>query len=278
MPELPEVETVCRGLASCLEGRRIERVDVRRSGMRIPFPKGLASVMQGRKVTRVTRKAKYILMYLDDGHVILAHLGMSGRMVISSEKVSPGRHDHIVLTTNEATTIMFNDPRRFGLLTFTTDQELAGHRLLRDLGPDPLDRGFTPEVLSQSLRGRSTNIKSALMDQKLIAGLGNIYVCESLHWAGISPRRRSLSVPGLRAKRLVPAIKKILHEAILAGGSTLRDHIQPSGELGYFQHQFHVYDREGEECLRDTCIAKGVRIKRIVQSGRSTFYCSECQR
>jgi len=246
--------------------------------MRIPFPRGMASVMTGRRVVCITRKAKYILMYLDDGHVILAHLGMSGRILISNKKVSPGRHDHVVLTTNEATTITFNDPRRFGLLTFTTDQELPGHKLLRDLGPDPLDRGFTPEVLSQSLRGRSANIKSALLDQKLIAGLGNIYVCESLHRAGISPRRRSFSVPGLRAKRLVPAIKKILREAIAAGGSTLRNHVQPSGELGYFQNQFSVYDREGEQCLRDSCLAKGVRIKRIVQSGRSTFYCSECQR
>lgn len=278
MPELPEVETTCRGLAGVFEGRRLVHVDVRRPNMRIPFPKGLAKTMMGCRIERVSRQAKYICLHLDNGQVALAHLGMSGRMTITRPTTAPGRHDHVVFDTDDGTRVLFNDPRRFGLLTLTAESELLDHRLLCKMGPDPLGDDFTPAVLSAALKGKGTSIKAALLDQRTVAGLGNIYVCEALFRAGISPRRKAGSVAGKRTERLVPEIKNVLKEAIAAGGSSLRDYVQPSGELGYFKFSWNVYGREGELCTCDPKGKEGIVIKRIVQSGRSTFFCSRCQR
>lgn len=271
MPELPEVETVCRGLRGVLEGRRFAHVDVRRKDLRIPFPKGLAASLTGREVKRIYRRAKYVMMDLDDGQVLIAHLGMAGRMTISKQQVAPGKHDHVVFTTDAGTQITFNDPRRFGLMTLAAQQGLDAHKFFRHLGPDALSESFNAESLSAALKGRKTSIKVALMDQRLVVGVGNIYACESLYRAGISPKRKAGTVAGKRAASLVPAIKEVLRQAIAAGGSSLRDHVQPSGELGYFQDSWAVYGREGESC------GKGHAVKRIVQGGRSTFYCAHCQ-
>ena len=278
MPELPEVESTCRGLAGVFEGRRLTKVDVRRPDLRIPFPKGLSQLLTGRRINRVSRKAKYICLHLDDGHVALAHLGMSGRMVITKPSTLPGLHDHVVFDTDDGTRVIFNDPRRFGLLTLITENDLAQHRLLARMGPDPLEETFTSSVLSKALKRKGTTIKAALLDQRVVAGLGNIYVCEALYRSGISPRRKARTVSGRRAERLVPAIKEVLTEAIAAGGSTLRDYVQPSGELGYFKFSWKVYGREGEPCSCDPDSRDGVVVKRIVQAGRSTFFCSRCQR
>jgi len=278
MPELPEVETTCRGLASVFEGRRLARVQVRRPDLRIPFPAGLSVTLTGRRIDRVTRRAKYICLYLDDGQVVLAHLGMSGRMTISRRAAQPGRHDHVVFDTEDGTRVFFNDPRRFGLVTLTTENALESHKLLARIGPDPLEEAFTPEVLSFALKDRGMAIKTALLDQRVVAGLGNIYVCEALFRSGISPRRKARTVPGRRAARLVSVIKDVLSEAIAAGGSTLRDYVQPTGELGYFKFSWQVYGREGELCSCDPEGRDGIVIRRIIQSGRSTFFCSRCQR
>ena len=278
MPELPEVETTCRGLANVFDGRRLTAVQVRRPNMRIPFHKNLAQSLTGRRIEQVTRQAKYICIYLDDGAVALAHLGMSGRMTITDPSAVPGRHDHVVFDTDDGVRVFFNDPRRFGLLTLTTAATLLQHKLLARMGPDPLTDAFTPEVLSAALKGKGTSIKAALLDQRVVAGLGNIYVCEALFRAGISPRRKASSVAGKRAQRLVPLIKDVLTEAIAAGGSTLRDYAQPSGELGYFKFSWNVYGREGEQCKCDPDGKDGITVKRIVQAGRSTFFCSRCQR
>ena len=273
MPELPEVETVCRGLVGVLEGRRFAQVEVRRKDLRIPFPKGFAAALTGRKVERIHRRAKYVLMDLDDGQVLIVHLGMAGRMTIAKRAATPGAHDHVIFTTDDGTVVTFNDPRRFGLMTLAARKDLDDHKLFRHLGPDALSESFTPESLSKSLKGRKTTIKVAMMDQRLVVGVGNIYACESLYRAGISPKRKAGTVAGERAKLLVPAIKEILHAAIAAGGSSLRDHVQPSGELGYFQHAWRVYGREGEPCLCN----RGT-VLRMVQGGRSTFYCRQCQK
>lgn len=285
MPELPEVETVCRGLAGVLEGRRFARVLVRRKDLRIPFPPRLAEALTGRRVEKIRRRAKYLLLDLDSGQVLIVHLGMSGRMVVDKSGAPPGKHDHVILTTDAGAEIRFNDPRRFGLMTLAPMEGLEHHKLFRHLGPDPLTPQFTPAALSVALKGRKTSIKVALLDQRIVVGVGNIYACESLHRAGISPLRKAGSVAGERAGRLVPAIQAVLREAIAAGGSTLRDHVQPSGELGYFQHAWKVYGREGESCAcrpRGAAGAKGAGkgkgvVRRIVQGGRSTFYCAACQ-
>ena len=279
MPELPEVETVCRGLATRLEGRRLVRVDVRRVGLRLPFPKGLARRLSGRVVTAIRRRAKYILVHLDDGGVVIAHLGMSGRMVISEAPApAPGRHDHLVLETADGAVVTFNDARRFGLVVMSDAAGLVDHPLLADLGPEPLDPAFTPAVLSAALAGRRSPIKAALLDQRVVAGLGNIYVSEALFHAGISPVRESRTVAGAGAEALVPAIRSVLEAAIAAGGSSLRDYVQASGELGYFQHQFAVYGRTGEACPGCTCDrTRTGGIVRLVQTGRSTFWCPRRQ-
>ena len=279
MPELPEVETVCRGLGRALEGHRLVAVVQRRADLRFPLPRRFKERLEGRRVLRVRRRAKYILAELDDDNVLLAHLGMSGRLYIRATAAGagepPGPHDHVVITTDDGTIITYNDARRFGMMDLVRREALDQHKLLRGLGPEPLGNDFNGPVLSATLGGKRTPIKAALLDQRVVAGLGNIYVAEALFRAGISPLRLAHTVAGARAERLVPAIKTVLLEAIAAGGSTLRDYVQTSGELGYFQHRFAVYDREGDGCISG---GKGHLIRRVVQSGRSTFYCPRCQR
>jgi formamidopyrimidine-DNA glycosylase len=276
MPELPEVETVCRGLAPVLEGRRLAKVTLRRRDLRIPFPKDLVARAEGRRVERIFRRAKYIVMALEGGDALVAHLGMSGRMTVVKDKTTPlSAHDHVVFTTEDGAEVRFNDPRRFGLLTIAPVADLDSHKLFSHMGPDPLTEAFTPAALSAALKGRKTSIKAALLDQRIVVGVGNIYACESLYLAGISPKRKAGTVAGARAALLVPAIREVLKQAIAAGGSSLRDHVQPSGELGYFQHAWKVYGREGEPCA---CQEKRGLVKRIVQGGRSTFFCPECQK
>ncbi|MBT4940542.1 MAG: bifunctional DNA-formamidopyrimidine glycosylase/DNA-(apurinic or apyrimidinic site) lyase [Rhodospirillaceae bacterium] len=277
MPELPEVETVRRGLQPALEGQTLKSVIVRRAKLRIPFPKDFARRLTGSKVERLGRRAKYLFMHMQGGDVAIIHLGMTGHMTAISGKVpAPGKHDHVDFCTTAGATVRFNDVRRFGLMTLTTEEELETHRLIKNIGPDPLANSFSHEVLSAALKGRATSIKAALLDQKTVAGLGNIYVSESLFRSGISPKRQAKSVQGSRAEKLTRAIQEVLREAIEAGGSTLKDHRQPDGELGYFQHHFRVYGKDGETC--PNCDDERYRIKKIVQAGRSTFYCSNCQR
>ncbi len=274
MPELPEVETVRRGLEGPLVGHRLAQVTQRRADLRWPLPKDFAKRLEGRRVERLERRAKYILAHLDDGTVWLTHLGMSGRMYIGPAPApSPGPHEHITIVTDGGHVVRYEDARRFGMMDLVPATELAGHKLLAGLGPEPLGNEFNDLMLSTAIVGKKTPIKAALLDQKVVAGLGNIYVCEALFRAGISPRRLAKSVAGRRAERLVPAIRDVLNQAIAAGGSTLRDYVQASGELGYFQHAFQVYDREGQGCV--TCDRP---IRRIVQSGRSSFFCGHCQR
>jgi formamidopyrimidine-DNA glycosylase len=278
MPELPEVETVCRGLAPFMEGRTLTRVDQRRKNLRFPFPKQFAKRLLNRRVERIRRRAKYILISLDDSTVLIIHLGMSGRMTITppgQTAPEPGKHDHVVFGTDAGAVIMFNDVRRFGLMDLAQEDTLDQHPLLCDIGPEPLGNAFSGAYLSERLKGRKTPIKSALLDQKIVAGLGNIYVCEALYRAGISPKRLASTVAGARAERLVPVVRDILDEAIAKGGSTLKDYVQTDGELGYFQHEFAVYGREGEPCPGCDCKKS---VQRIVQSGRSTFYCAKRQR
>lgn len=280
MPELPEVETVCRGLAPHLEGRVLVRVLQRRPDLRKPFPPGFVERLTGRRVMAVRRRAKYILVDFDDGTVLIAHLGMSGRMIITPESPAEfGAHDHVVLETDAGMVITFNDARRFGVMDLALAEALADHPLLRGLGPEPLGNEFSGPVLAERLAGKMTSIKAALLDQTVVAGLGNIYVSEALFLARISPTRIAATVTGARAERLATAIREVLTRAIAAGGSSLRDYRQASGELGYFQHQFAVYDREGQPCPGCACdVGATGGIRRIVQAGRSTFYCSRRQR
>jgi formamidopyrimidine-DNA glycosylase len=287
MPELPEVETVRRGLEAALAGRTIARVEVRRADLRRPLPPDFAARVAGRRVRGIGRRAKYLLISLDDDTVLLAHLGMSGRMVIEPPlgpafpppatltRAAHVTHAHVVFEVDDGTIVRFSDPRRFGLMDLVPAAELDAHPLLAHLGPEPVGNLFDGRMLAARLAGKHTPIKAALLDQRVVAGLGNIYVCESLYRARLSPRRLALTVQGGRAERLAEAIRAVLAEAIAAGGSSLRDHVMPSGELGYFQHAFEVYGREGEPCPGCTC---GGMVKRIVQSGRSTFYCAVRQR
>ncbi|HRO13835.1 MAG TPA: bifunctional DNA-formamidopyrimidine glycosylase/DNA-(apurinic or apyrimidinic site) lyase [Paracoccus sp. (in: a-proteobacteria)] len=280
MPELPEVETVRRGLEPHLTGRRLVRVDQRRPDLRWPMPVDLVQVLTGAHVTALRRRSKYILIDLDRDATMLLHLGMSGRIRVEGgilggfhhDATILPQHDHLVLTTDEGTTITLNDARRFGAVDLVREGET--HPLLAALGPEPLDENFTPEVLAAALAGRKAPVKSALLDQRLVAGLGNIYVCEALHRAGIHPARAAGQIGGDRIGDLWGHIRDVLTEAIAAGGSSLRDHRQTSGEMGYFQHGFRVYGREGQPCPRPGC--KG-EVGRIVQSGRSSWYCPVCQ-
>ncbi len=271
MPELPEVETVMRGMAALLEGRRLTHVEVRRPDLRWPIPMDLADRLTGAMVTRLFRRAKYALIETDRGDVVLLHLGMSGRVLVDA----PGTdtHDHVLIRTHENRTLVLNDPRRFGSLDLATVDTWETHRHFVGMGPEPLGNGFNEAVLNAALAARKTPIKAALLDQRIVAGLGNIYVCEALFVAGISPKRLAGSVAGTRAARLVPAIRDVLTKAIAAGGSSLRDFRQTNGELGYFQHNWQVYGREDAPCR-----ACARPVKRIIQSGRSTFYCGHCQR
>ena len=283
MPELPEVETVRAGLAPVMEGGRIARVQVRREGLRWPFPVRMAERLTGARVLGLRRRSKYILGDLDTGETLLVHLGMSGRMLISGTTLgkfhhahpAPETHDHVVFDMESGARITFNDPRRFGAMDLIVNGADANHPLLAKLGPEPLGNGFHEDYLVAALRGKKTPVKTALLDQRIVAGLGNIYVCEVLHRAGINPKRQAGRLSARRAAGLVPIIREVLVEAIASGGSSLKDYRQASGDLGYFQHAFRVYDREGAACVTEGCAG---RVRRIVQSGRSTFYCPVCQR
>ncbi len=277
MPELPEVETVMRGMRAHLEGHTIVRAEVRRPDLRWAMPPGLAARLQGALVRDFRRRGKYILMRLDGGDSVLWHLGMSGRINLTRldavQEVVVGPHEHVVIETEEGCRLGLVDPRRFGAVDLMPTAGEDSHRLLVGLGPEPLETGFTARFLGEAFAGRRTSLKAALLDQRIVAGLGNIYVCEALFRAGLSPERAAGSVGRTGIERLVKAIRAVLTEAIAAGGSSLRDYVQPDGELGYFQHNWRVYGREGEPC--PDCPGKpgcdGVR--RIVQGGRSTFFC-----
>ena len=323
MPELPEVETVKRGLAPVMEGRRFELVEQRRTDLRFPLPEHFAERLEGRRIERLNRRAKYILAHLEGGEILTMHLGMSGRFAISPtgrnginplaiartrdtfEDEGPTHreqfgeftnadlarfqhdagndpaHDHVVFRMEGGATVTYNDARRFGYMSLIGTDELAQHPHFKDLGVEPLENELTPQFLASQAEGRKTNLKAFLMDQRVIAGLGNIYVCEALHRSSLSPNRQSSTLarrgakPTDRAERLVPEIRAVLVAAIEAGGSTLRDYKKADGSLGYFQHTFTVYGRAGEPCTKAGC--KGT-VRRIVQAGRSTFYCPACQR
>ncbi|MBK8174401.1 MAG: bifunctional DNA-formamidopyrimidine glycosylase/DNA-(apurinic or apyrimidinic site) lyase [Rhodospirillales bacterium] len=279
MPELPEVETVRRGLLPVLVGRRIADVVQRRADLRAPMPERFATRLTGRRVEDIGRRGKYLLFYLDSAEVWIAHLGMSGRFCIDrSDVLPPGPHDHLILRTDDGGRIRFNDPRRFGFMDLTPAAGLDRHPQLATLGPDPLAPAFDAAWLDAKLAGRSMPIKPAILDQRIVAGMGNIYASESLFHAGISPERCAASVVGSCARRLADAIKSVLTDAIAAGGSSLRDYVRPSGELGFFQFQFAVYGRAGEPCPGCLCEqSQGGGIRKIVQSGRSTFYCGRRQ-
>ena len=280
MPELPEVETVRRGLQPVLEGQRIARALVRRDGLRWPFPDRMAERLTGALVTQLSRRAKYLLLELDTRETLIVHLGMSGRMLVSGvglgifhhELLTPEKHDHVVLQIESGARVTFNDARRFGMMDLIESDRVGEHALLAALGPEPLGNDFNAEVLAAAFAGKQAPVKAALLDQSIVAGLGNIFVCEALWRAGIDPRRPAGEVGSVDL--LVRVIRDVLSEAIEAGGSSLRDHRQTNGELGYFQHAFSVYGREGEACRTVGC--SGI-VGRIVQSGRSTFYCSACQ-
>lgn len=282
MPELPEVETVRMGLLPVMEGRRIEKAQVNRPDLRWPFPPRMADRLTGAQVLGLRRRSKYILADLSTGETLLIHLGMSGRMLISGAQLgqfhhahpAPAKHDHVVLDMEGGARVTFNDARRFGAMDLLTTAQADTHPLLANIGPEPLGNDFHEAHLAARLKGRATPIKSALLDQQNVAGLGNIYVCEVLFRAGISPLRLARDIAPAEVARLVPIIRDVLTEAIAAGGSSLKDYRQADGELGYFQHTFRVYDREGQPCTTAGCQSQ---ILRTVQSGRSSFHCPTCQ-
>lgn len=281
MPELPEVETVRLGLSPAMEGQTIERLDVNRPNLRFPFPDKFKARVEGATITRMGRRAKFLVTELSTGEALIMHLGMSGRYTVNNSATAefhhdPGTnpaHDHVVFHMQGGATVTYNDPRRFGFMELWSIEDLANYPRIKDLGPEPLSNHFNAAYLDETLRGKAAPIKAALLDQAVIAGLGNIYVCEALFRSGISPRRKAATVVGKRNQRLAPAINEVIAEAIAAGGSSISDFASASGELGYFQKHFSVYDRENAPC--DTC---GAPVKRIVQSGRSSFYCGKCQR
>lgn len=283
MPELPEVETVRRGLQPVLEGARIAKAETRRKDLRFALPKRFAARLTGARVLGLTRRAKYLLAPLDSGETLVAHLGMTGRFTVVDAAAQPGAfyyadapdpaHTHVVFETDAGKRIEYNDPRRFGYMDLIASDALEAHPYFKGLGPEPLGNAFDATHLAEAFAGRKQNVKSTLLDQRVVAGLGNIYVCEALHRSGISPKRAAGRISRARLEPLTVAIRDVLNEAIEAGGSTLRDYAQTDGALGYFQHRFRVYDREGENC--PACAAT---ITRIVQAGRSTFYCLRCQR
>ena len=280
MPELPEVETIRRGLIPALEGRRLVRVIQRRPDLRVPFPERFAERLTGRRVAAIRRRAKYLLFHLDDGAVLIVHLGMSGRMVVAPAVPDVfSRHDHVVFVTETGTAVVFNDARRFGLMALADEAELAVHPLLCRLGPEPLDPAFTGAVLAERLAGRPTPIKMALLDQTVVAGLGNIYASEALFAAELDPTRPASQVVGETAIKLAAAIRDVLERAVAAGGSSLRDYVNADGGLGYFQYGFAVYGRQGRPCPGCSCdLAKTGGVRRMVQGGRATFFCQHRQR
>jgi formamidopyrimidine-DNA glycosylase len=301
MPELPEVETVRRGLQPAMEGAKIVKADLRRKDLRFPFQKDFVARLQGQTVTGLGRRAKYLMADLGSGDVLLMHLGMSGsfRVLVEDDKTTPGQfhhprsedraHDHVVFHMSSGAAIVFNDPRRFGYMKIIARKKIDEEPLLKGLGPEPLGNAFDAAMLARSCANKKTSLKAALLDQRVVAGLGNIYVCEALFRAHLSPRRLAATLatkaaqrkgvaggePTDHARRLVDAIHGVLNQAIKAGGSSLRDHRQTSGELGYFQHSFQVYDREGEKCQTKGCT--GI-VRRFTQNGRSTFWCPTCQK
>jgi formamidopyrimidine-DNA glycosylase len=283
MPELPEVETVLRGISPILEGNQIDYAQVNRPDLRRPFPNNLAKRLKNRKINFLHRRSKYILIDLSGGETLIMHLGMSGRIIISQKVAGTfhhntnhsQKHDHFVLHLKDNHQLTFNDPRRFGVIDLLRTENLELSSMLSQIGPEPLSNSFNEAYFVSTLRLKKTNIKSALLDQRVVAGLGNIYVCEALFRAGISPKRQALRISHKKLGSLVPIIKEILLEAISSGGSSLRDFRNASGDLGYFQHSFDVYGREDQDCYNTECDSK---IKRITQAGRSSFYCSNCQR
>jgi formamidopyrimidine-DNA glycosylase len=293
MPELPEVETVRRGLQPVMEGERIVKAEARRKDLRFPFQKDFVARLTGQTVTSLGRRAKYLMADLASGDVLLMHLGMSGsfRVIEGEDTKTPGKfhhprsgdraHDHVVFHMSSGAAIVFNDPRRFGYMKIIARRALDDEPLLSGLGPEPLGNEFDAAMLARSCANKKTSLKAALLDQRVVAGLGNIYVCEALFRSLLSPRRLAATLatkkaePTDHAKRLVDAIHAVLNQAIKAGGSSLRDHRQTSGELGYFQHSFQVYDREGEKCQTAGC---GGIVRRFTQNGRSTFWCPKCQK
>jgi formamidopyrimidine-DNA glycosylase len=293
MPELPEVETVRRGLAPVMEGARFLKVEANRPDLRRPFPKDFVKRLTGKTVTGLGRRAKYLLADLSSGDVLMMHLGMSGsfRVATDGRAKTPGKfhhprsearaHDHVVFHMSSGAQVIFNDPRRFGLMLLVPRGELEAHPLMREVGPEPLGNAFDAAMLARACAGKKASLKAALSDQKIVAGLGNIYVCEALHRARLSPKRRASTLatrsgtPTDHAERLVEAIKAVLNDAIAVGGSSLRDHRRTDGELGEFQHNFRVYDREGQACVTPGCSGT---VKRIVQGARSTFFCPTCQK
>ncbi len=293
MPELPEVETVRRGLQPAMEGSKIVKAEARRKDLRFPFQKDFVARLEGQTVTGLGRRAKYLMADLGSGDVLLMHLGMSGsfRVIASEASKTPGQfhhprsedraHDHVVFHMSSGASVVFNDPRRFGYMKVIARRALEQEPLLKGLGPEPLGNEFDAHMLARACAGKKTSLKAALLDQRVVAGLGNIYVCEALYRSQLSPRRSAATLatrksePTDHARRLVGAIHGVLNQAIKAGGSSLRDHRQTSGELGYFQHSFQVYDREGEACQTAGC--SGI-VKRFTQNGRSTFWCPKCQK
>src|SRR6202165_1712099 len=292
MPELPEVETVRRGLQPVMEGSQIVKAETRRKDLRFPFQKDFVARLEGQTVTGLGRRAQYLMADLASGDVLLMHLGMSGSFrVINDDEKTPGKfyhpraddraHDHVVFHMSSGAAVVFNDPRRFGYMKVIAREAFDEEPLLRGLGPEPLGNEFDAAMLARSCANKKTSLKAARLDQRLVAGLGNIYVCEALYRARLSPRRLAATLatkkgePTDHAKRLIPAIHGVLNQAIKAGGSSLRDHRQTTGELGYFQHSFQVYDREGEKCQTAGC--SGI-VRRFTQNGRSTFWCPKCQK
>jgi formamidopyrimidine-DNA glycosylase len=293
MPELPEVETVRRGLQPVMEGSKILKAEARRKDLRFPFQKDFTARLTGQIVTGLGRRAKYLMADLGSGDVLLMHLGMSGsfRVLKGDGKATPGdfhyprnedrAHDHVVFHMSSGAAVVFNDPRRFGYMKIIARQELEDEPLLQGLGPEPLGNEFDADMLARACYNKKTSLKAALLDQRVVAGLGNIYVCEALYRAHLSPRRLAATISTRKgettdhARRLVQEIHTVLNQAIKAGGSSLRDHRQTSGELGYFQHSFQVYDREGEKCQTPRC---GGTVRRFNQNGRSTFWCPKCQK
>lgn len=278
MPELPEVETVRRGISPLLEGRRIIRVTKRRDTLRIPIPDDFVSRIEGRLVEKVIRRAKYLLIHLEGDDIIICHLGMSGRITLiasADRDDSPyQKHDHVIFETDRGDLLIYNDPRRFGLMTLCRASDIDQHRFFKDMGPEPLGNAFNEESLAAKIAGRKSPIKNLLLDQRVVVGLGNIYVCEALFLSKISPEKKGNALRPKEIAKLVPLIRDVLTRAIEAGGSTLKDYARVDGELGYFQHSFAVYGREGEDCPTEDCTDQ---IARLVQSGRSTFYCPRCQ-
>ncbi len=272
MPELPEVETVRLGLDKALRKAVIQDVQLKRAGLRIPFPKDLGRVLHGRTITRISRRAKYLLWHFDSRDVLIAHLGMTGRFSVDAGRAKLQPHDHMVMPLTDGRQIIFNDARRFGLITLASSDTLESHPLLAHLGPEPLDKAFAPAYLRGKLAARKGAVKAALMDQEVVVGVGNIYANEALFLAGVKPQRRACDTLK-QCDKMVEAIRHVLRQAIASGGSSLRDFLHVSGETGYFQHHFSVYDRENEPCV--TC-KKPIRNIRI--AGRSSFFCASCQK